>query len=94
MEKHPHRFRRLAKPADRGSREESAAAKRVPKPGPLGFAVLLIGLVVWSLSVEPRSRPQNYAAISARARWGYTLLWGALLAISVLGCVTFGACAI
>ncbi len=58
------------------------------------IAVLLIGLVVWSLSVEPRSRPQNYAAISARARWGYTLLWGALLAISVLGYVTFGAYAI
>ncbi|MDA8205675.1 MAG: hypothetical protein M0Z36_06375 [Thermaerobacter sp.] len=27
-------------------------------------------LVVWSLSLDPRSRPQDYATISARARWG------------------------
>jgi Zn-dependent protease len=57
-------------------------------------AVLLIGLVVWSLSVEPRSRPGGYAAIGARARWGYTALWALLLAAAVLGYVTLGAYAV
>ena len=57
-------------------------------------AVLLIALVIWSLSVEPRNRPGGYTDIGARARWGYTALWAALLAVSVIGYVTLGAYAI
>jgi len=58
------------------------------------IAVILIGLVVWSLSVEPRSHARTYTNISARARWGYTAVWAFLLAAAVLGYVTFGAYAI
>lgn len=58
------------------------------------IAVLLIGLVIWSLSVEPRSRPVDYAAISPQVRWGYTALWAGLLAVSVIGYLIFSAYAI
>ncbi len=49
------------------------------------FAILILGLVVYSLAREPRSRSNAYLAIPPRARLEYTALWAIAMAVSVFG---------
>ncbi len=49
------------------------------------FTIVILGLVVYSLVREPRSRSNAYLAIAARARIEYTVLWAVALAVSIFG---------
>ncbi|MCY0879035.1 MAG: site-2 protease family protein [Firmicutes bacterium] len=54
------------------------------------LTVLIVALIIFSLSREPRSHGPVYQDIAPRTRWGFTALWGAAFAVSLLGYWTIG----
>lgn len=49
------------------------------------LTVLIVALIVFSLSREPKMHQPSYVAITARERWLYTGIWVFLLSLSIVG---------